>query len=171
MRSLSGYLSCWILLFPLACTNPFAPELTDSDPFGELLGDPTTIDGFYTRFQNAYIFRDTTLYGPLIHPEFVFTYRDFDRNVDVSWGRSLELITTHRLFLESNDIQLQWNNVVTSFVNPDKTQAQVIRRFNLSVVLSQADVIRTDGSANFVLERPDSTQVWQLIRWRDESDI
>jgi hypothetical protein len=170
MRVLGGIILVLVTI-PLACTNPFAPELTDSDPFGELLGDPTTIDGFYTRFQNAYIFRDTTLYGPLIHPEFVFTYRDFDRNVDVSWGRSLEIITTHRLFLESNDIQLQWNNVVTSFVNPDKTQAQIIRRFNLSVVLSQADVIRTDGSANFVLERPDSTQAWQLIRWRDESDI
>lgn len=153
-----------------SCVNPFAPELAEGDPFEELIGNPKTIDGFYTRFQNSYQFRDTTLYGPLVHPEFLFTYRDFDRNVDISWGRPIEMVTTNRLFLESEDIQLQWNNIVSSFVNTDKTEAQIIRRFNLTIVLSQSDVIRTDGSANFVLSRADSTVSWQLFRWRDESD-
>jgi hypothetical protein len=51
------------------------------------------------------------------------------------------------------------------------TEAQIIRRFDLIVSLEGSDVIRTDGSANFVLQRPDTLSPWQLIRWRDQSDL
>jgi hypothetical protein len=37
----------------LAACNPFAPALEEGDAFGNLLGDPTTIDGFFTNFQHA----------------------------------------------------------------------------------------------------------------------
>ncbi len=153
------------------CLNPFAPGLEDGDPFGDFLGDPTTIEGFFTRFQNAYQFRDTTLYGPLIHPNFTFTFRDEDNNVDVSWGRNDEMNSTYRLFINSSDIRIQWNNIISLETNFEQTQAQVLRRFDLTVVLEASDVIRTDGAVNFVMTRPDSTESWQLLSWRDESDL
>jgi hypothetical protein len=153
------------------CANPFAPGLEAGDPFDALLGDPRSLDGFYLRFQNAYQFRDTTLYGPLIDPEFMFTYRDFEQNVDISWGRPAELNSTWRLFNQSQDLQLQWNNLVSSSVNPEKTEAVLLRRFNLGVVLNAAENYRTDGVAGFILRREDSTMAWRLYRWRDESNL
>jgi len=154
-----------------ACVNPFTPGLADGDILDDILGNPTTIEGFYTRFQNAYQFRDTTLYGPLIHTNFLFTYRDADLNVDVTWGRTEDLNSTARLFASSRDIQLQWNNIITRFENADNTEAQVIRRFNLSVRLTDNQTFRTDGATHFRLIRTDSTQAWQLLSWRDESDL
>jgi hypothetical protein len=155
----------------LTCKNPFAPEYREGEPLENLLGNPMTIEGFYTRFQNAYRLRDTTLYGPLIHPEFTFTYRNLEQNVDVSWGRVEELMSTGRLFQYSREIDLTWNNSIVELTNGLGTEAQFIRRFDLIVSLDGSDVIRTDGSANFVLQRADTLQPWRLIRWRDQSDL
>lgn len=151
--------------------NPFAPSYKEGEGLENLLGNPLTIEGFYTRFQNAYRLRDTTLYGPLIHPAFTFTYRNFDQNVDVSWGRLQELLSTGNLFQFAREIDLTWNNEVVRLENGLGTEAQVIRRFDLIVSLQDSDVLRTDGSANFVLQRPDTLSPWQLIRWRDQSDL
>ncbi len=159
------------MLALISCTNPFAPKILEGDVLDDLLGDPTTIEGFYIRFQNAYQLRDTTLYGPLIHPNFTFTYRDPEQNVDITWGRSQEMSSTSRLFQSSRDIQLQWNNIITQFMNSERTQSQIIRRFNLVVVLDGSEIFRTDGSTNFVLTRADTTSTWQILSWRDESDI
>lgn len=153
------------------CTNPFAPKELKGDILLDFLGDPTTIEGFYTRFQNSYQLRDTTLYGPLIHPDFTFTYRDPEQNVDITWGRSQEMNTTSRLFQNSSNIQLQWNNIISQFMNPERTRTQIIRRFNLVIVLDGASIYRTDGSTNFVLTRPDTLSAWQILSWRDESEI
>lgn len=153
------------------CLNPFAPNVEKTNIFDELLGDPKTIEGFYTRFQNAYQLRDTTLYGPLIASDFNFVFRDYDRNIDVTWSRAEDLNSTYNLFVQSQDIQLQWNNIVIQSTNPEATQSQVIRRFNLVVVINSNDIVRTDGSANFLLTRPDSTQTWKLLQWRDESEL
>jgi len=154
-----------------SCINPFAPRVDESNLFDELLGNPKTIDGFYIRFQNAYQFRDTTLYGPLIDSDFSFIFRDYDRNLDVTWSRAEDLNSTYNLFVQSQDIQLSWNNIVLQSVNPDRTRAQIVRRFNLLVVINSNDIIRTDGSANFVLARADSTMPWKLLQWRDESEL
>ena len=164
----------WLLLLSgsaFSCTNPFAPRELKGDILDDILGNPATLEGFYTRFQNAYQLRDTTLYGPLIHREFTFTYRDPEQNVDISWGRAEEMNTTTRLFQRSRDIQLQWNNIISRFENADKTQSQVIRRFNLIIMLQGSEVYRTDGATNFILTRPDSASAWQIISWRDESEI
>lgn len=158
------------LLLTAGCWNPFAPGLEEGDGDG-LLGDPSTIEGFFTRFQNAYQLRDTTLYGPLIARDFVFTFRDYDNNVDISWGRNEEMSSTYRLFINSQDIRIRWNNILSQDINEDRTRSQVIRRFDLTVALEASDLIRTDGAVNFVLERPDSTENWQLRSWRDESDL
>ncbi len=168
-RNIALILCCGMAL--AACLNPFAPDVEKSDLFDELLGNPKTIDGFYLRFQNAYQLRDTTLYGPLIDPNFSFIFRDFDRNVDVTWSRSEDLNSTYNLFVQSQDIQLQWNNIVLQSTNTEGTRSQVVRRFNLLVVINSNDIIRTDGSANFILARADSTQPWKLLQWRDESEL
>ncbi len=169
--TLTLFLTALLAVIAAGCWNPFAPGIEDGDPFEELLGDPSTIEGFFTRFQNAYQLRDTTLYGPLIAPDFTFTFRDHDNNVDVSWGRNEEMSSTYRLFINARDIRIQWNNIISVEVNPAQTQSQVIRRFDLTVSLEASDLIRTDGAVNFVLTREDSTENWQLRSWRDESDI
>lgn len=170
-RSVRWFGVCVLLFAGAGCWNPFAPGVEEGDFFDNFLGDPTTVDGFFTRFQNAYQLRDTTLYGPLIAPNFTFTYRDYDNNVDISWGRTEEMSSTYRLFINSVDIRIQWNNIISQELNNDKTRGQVIRRFDLSVVLEGSDLIRTDGAVNFILDRPDSTEPWQLETWRDESDL
>lgn len=171
------------LLIVLACTvagciNPFAPGELEGDPIADLLGDPSTLEGFYTRFQKAYELRDTSLYGPLIHPEFTFTFRDDDRNVDITWSRSEEMNSAYNMFSQSYDISLRWNNIISSTTRQmndedDTSEIQeVIRRFNLTVMISPSEPpFRSDGSASFLLQRPHSNANWRLVSWRDESDI
>lgn len=151
--------------------NPFAPGLAEKALTQDPLGNQRTIDGFFTRFQNAYQLRDTTIYGPLIQPNFTFTYHDFNNNVDVSWGRDVEMTSTYNMFSQSEDIQLQWNDIVSEVEDSTSTRAQVVRRFNLAIILKNSDVLRTDGAANFLLSRSDSTQPWRLLFWRDESNF
>ncbi|MEX0681509.1 MAG: hypothetical protein WD097_09020 [Balneolales bacterium] len=159
------------LLLTGGCTNPFAPGELKGDPLDDLLGDPSTIEGFYTRFQKSYELRDTSLYGPLIHPDFIFTFRDAEHNVDITWGRSNEMTSTYNMFSLSYEITLRWNNITQKIINESQTDGQVIRRFNLTVVASPSEIYRTDGSASFRMTRQDSTSNWRLVSWRDESDI
>ncbi|MFO8028704.1 MAG: hypothetical protein R6U28_02475 [Cyclonatronaceae bacterium] len=164
-------------LLGTGCKNPFAPGELEGDPIADLLGDPSTIEGFYTRFQKAYELRDTSLYGPLIHPGFTFTFRDDERNVDITWSRSEEMNSTYNMFSQSYDISLRWNNIIDELPletngDPEAEAMLIIRRFNLTVVVSPSEPpFRSDGSASFVLQRPDENADWRLVSWRDESDI
>ncbi len=171
-----------LLLIPFlaaGCINPFAPGELEGDPIADLLGDPSTIEGFYTRFQKAYELRDTSLYGPLIHPQFTFTFRDYDRNVDITWSRSEEMNSAYNMFSQSYDISLRWNNIINMTPLQPGTDdmagyqaREIIRRFNLTVIISPSEPpLRSDGSASFVVTRPDSNANWRLVSWRDESDI
>ncbi|MCC5927511.1 MAG: hypothetical protein JJU41_13240 [Bacteroidetes bacterium] len=162
---------CISLVILCGCTNPFAPKILEGDILSDILGNPATVEGFYIRFQNAYQFRDTTLYGQLIHPDFIFSYRDQEQNVDINWGRAEEMNSTSRLFQNSRDIQLQWNNIIDRIDSPTELETRIVRRFNLTVLLDGADLFRTDGAAVFTLTRSDTTSNWRLIRWRDESDL
>ena len=157
-------------LLPFGC-NPFAPAFDPSDPFGDLLGDRTTIEGFFTNFRNAYELRDVSLYEPLLDSSFVFSWRDFDAQVDREWGFAQDLETTRRLFQSANLIRLQFNQIIAQDALVENVSTRVIRSFNLTITLEQGDVFRTDGNVNFLLQRPDSTAVWRLVRWRDESQL
>lgn len=159
------------LLISIGACNPFAPALEEGDPFGALLGDPRTVDGFFTNFQNAYELRDASLYEPLLDSAFVFIYYDFDAQVERQWGFPQELESTRRLFQNSSLIRLRWNQILSQDVNPPATEARVVRSFDLTVTLEGGDVFRTDGNVNFFLARSDSTLAWQLRRWRDESEL
>ncbi|GMQ81172.1 MAG: hypothetical protein BMS9Abin05_0603 [Rhodothermia bacterium] len=162
--------TAWVLSMFSSC-NPFAPALEEGDPFGGLIGDQTTIDGFFTNFRNAYELRDLSLYEPLLDSSFTFLWRDFDALVDREWGFAQDLETTRRLFQNSSLIRLQWNQIITQDNLVPQLEVRVVRSFNLTVTLEQGDVFRTDGNVNFNLVRKDSTAVWRLRRWRDESEL
>jgi hypothetical protein len=158
------------LLFLAAC-NPFAPALEEGNPFGDLLGDPKTIEGFFTNFQNAYELRDLSLYEPLLDSAFLFIWHDFDAQVDREWGFSQELESTRRLFQNASLIRLQWNQILTQDLTNENRDARVIRPFNLTITLETGDVFRGDGNVNFMLVRADTSEAWKLRRWRDESEF
>lgn len=164
------FIHCTIIFF--AC-NPFAPGLdSSSDETVSILGDPKEVDGIFKNFQYAYVFRDTTIYGQLFSGEFTFLYRDYDRGgVDVTWGRDEEMRTTYGLFQNVQRLELVWNNISSSSINADSTQAMVVRNFNLTVTFNPSDIIRVDGYANLTLERGHKQDPWMIVRWRDESNF
>jgi hypothetical protein len=155
----------------LASCNPFAPSLEEGDPFGDVFGDPTTVGGFFKNFQAAYELRDISIYEPLLDSAFVFEYRDLDAQLDRQWGFAQELETTRRLFQNSNLVRLQWNQILVQDVTDEDRRARIIRSFNLTVALEGGDVLRGDGNVNFRLVRSDSAAAWQLIQWKDESEL
>jgi hypothetical protein len=150
-----------------ACINPFAPGRDDSP--AESNCDPQTIDGMFLCFQTAYTFRDTTAYGQLLDPSFVFIYRNYDLGIDVTWGRDEEMRTTYGLFQNAQKLDLIWNNILSA--TAESTQVNVVRGFNLSVVYNPADIDRIDGYANITFQRTRITDPWKIIRWRDESNF
>ena len=151
--------------------NPFAPTLEEGNPFADLFGDPTTISGFFTNFRTAYELRDITLYESLLDSAFVFTYRDFESQIDRQWGFAQDLEGTRRLFQGTSLIRLQWNQVLAQDVFDNQTQARIIRSFNLTVAVEGGEVFRGDGNVNFLLTRSDTTASWQLVSWFDESEF
>jgi hypothetical protein len=152
------------------CKNPFAPAFDESiGSSSSTISDLKTVDGVFQNFQYAYTFRDTLIYGELISHDFIFTYRDYDQNFDVSWGRDEEMKTTYGLFKNSQRLDLIWNNVILS--TEDSLSANVLRSFNLTVTFNPTDIIRLDGRVNLSLRRNLSTQKWEITRWLDESNF
>jgi len=160
-----------LTIFLNAC-NPFAPALEEGDPLSTLLGNPQTIEGFFTRFQSAYELRDISLYEPLLDSAFVFSYYDFNAQIERQWGFTQDLTITRRLFESASLIRLQWNHVIAQDTTHAGLQVRVIRSFSLTIALqNNVDVFRGDGNVNFLLIRPDTSQAWKLLRWRDESTL
>lgn len=161
--------SCMILLvLNLTCTkNPFAPGL-DTSP-AQASCDPTSVEGVFQCLQVAYTFRDTSTYAPLLDPSFVFVWRDYDNNIDVTWGRDTELRTTFGLFQNAQRLDLIWNNITSA--STDSTRVTIVRGFNLTVTFNPSDIQRVDGYANLTFDRPTVTSPWKITRWRDESNF
>lgn len=151
--------------------NPFAPALDEGDPFGDLLGDPKEVEGFFTNFRNAYELRDISLYEPLLDSAFVFVYRDPEEQIDRQWGFPQDLESTRRLFENADLIRLQWNQVISQDTLAEGLQQRIVRSFNLTISLITGEAFVGGGNVNFLLVRPDSTGAWRLLRWRDESEF
>jgi hypothetical protein len=149
------------------CLNPFAPGRDDTP--SESACDPNTIDGIFQCFQSSYSYRDTTLYGQLLDPDFVFVYRNYDLGIDITWGRDDEMRTTYGLFQNTQRIDLIWNNIISS--TADSTTVNVVRGFNLTIVFNPSDVERIDGYANLTFARSRVSDPWKILRWRDESNF
>jgi hypothetical protein len=165
-RRLPLYSALLVLLCAGGCINPFAPRL-DTSPLDEAL-DPRTVPGVFRKFQKAYSNRDTTSYGELLDSRFTFVYRDYEQQIDVSWGRDEELRATYGMFQSAQRIDLIWNDIVST--TEDSTQLNVIRSFTLTVMLNPTDILTAAGIANVTLERKHSTDPWKMIAWRDESN-
>lgn len=159
-------------LISIGCDNPFAPAL-DNTPSGSnsILGDQTTIEGVYQNFKQAYAFRDTTIYGQLLAPNFIFVYRDYGKGVDVFWGRDEDLRITHGLFQNVQRLDLVWNTIIASTIDTDSLRVSLTRNFNLTVTFTASDVVRVEGYANWTMERATIGDVWKITRWRDESNF
>lgn len=159
------------LIFFCGACNPFAPAIGEGDPFGDLLGDPKTVEGYFTNFRNAYELRDVSLYESLIDSSFIFIYTDFDTGIEREWGFGQEIESTRRLFESTVEVQLQWKQIISRQEYDEGTRAVAVRGFNLAVGLNNGEIYRGDGNVNFLLARADTTRAWRLIRWRDESEL
>ncbi len=159
-----------LLLF--GSCNPFAPGLDESlDQGSTLVGDATTIDGVFQNMKYAYTFCDTTIYGQLLNSDFVFVYEDYDRGVEVTWGRDEDMQTTRGLFQNVQRLDLVWNNIISLSTDSLSKQASVSRNFNLTVTFNPSDIIRVDGYATLGLARSDAQKPWQIVLWRDQSNF
>ncbi len=149
------------------CTNPFAPKLDNSlGSEGSLISDLQTIDGVFQNLQYSYTFKDTTIYSELLNTDFTFAYRDYDKEVDVAWGREDEMRITNSLFNNSERLDLVWNNIVA--ITGDSTN--IVRSFNLTITFNPTDVIFVDGKVNLQLEKSENNK-WQIVTWIDESNF
>ncbi len=152
------------------CKNPFAPSLeTNPDENGSTLSDLKSVDGIFKNFQYAYVFKDTTIYGRLIAEDFLFTYRDYDQGIDVSWGRDEEMKTTYGLFQNSQRLEVIWNNEVLNA--QDSLNATIIRTFNLTITFNPTDIIVINGRVNLSLRKNPVFGTWAIVRWIDESNF
>lgn len=159
------------MLLLVSC-NPFAPGLDMSpDQSSSFLGDLTTVDGVFQNIKYAYTFRDTSIYGQLLNGDFTFVFRDYDRGVDVTWGRDEDVRTTQGLFQNSQRLDLVWNNIFSLSVDSANTRVSVSRNFNLTVTFNPGDINPLSGYVNLTLARTDARQAWQIIRWKDESNF
>lgn len=164
-------LAATFVVISLAC-NPFAPGLdTTGEGEASLLGDRTTVEGIFQNVRYAYTFRDTTIYGQLMAGDFTFVYRDYDRGVDVTWGRDEDLRATYELFRNVQRLDLVWNNIIAVSTDSTNSQSSVSRNFNLTVMFNPSDIIRVDGYVNLSLARANSQQPWRIVRWKDESNF
>jgi len=149
--------------------NPFAPEY---DPTGfddiDLLGDLTTIDGYFTRFKNAYELRDTLFYGELFAGDFLFEYWDAEQNQNISWDRATEMSTSYNLFQSVQQINLDWNYME---LDTTDTEAAIVRNFNLTIVEDEQNVYVGTGRARFRLRRDQPGDSWKAFYWFDDSDF
>ncbi len=166
------YIATLLVLLLLAACNPFAPSFDDSPLGGDsILGDQRTVEGVFQNIKYAYTFKDTTIYGQMIASDYVYVFRDYERVVDVSWGRDEEMRITSELFRNVQRIDLVWNNIIAESADSTNTRASVSRNFNLTVTFSTSDIIRVDGYVTLSLVRFAAADPWMLARWRDESNF
>ncbi len=159
----------------IGCDNPFAPNI-DYNHGNSTSGiaDLTHIDGIFTNIAYAYTFKDTLIYGQTLNQDFTFTYRDYDLEHDVSWGRQEELRITENMFQNSEQLSLVWNKIISVTVDTlTKDTTQMIRGFNLSVVFNPSDVLRIDGRVNltFQVDSSGSQKKYSILKWIDESNF
>ena len=161
-------LFCILAMYLSAC-NPFAPAIdTGSSEDAPLISDRRTVEGVFQNIRYAYTFKDTTIYGQLLSHDFTFTYRDYDKLRDISWGRDDEMITTARLFENAMTLNLVWNNIVG--YSGDSLRTIVTRSFNLTVSFNPSDVIRVDGRVSLDMRRAVGDAPWMIVQWKDESN-
>ncbi len=152
------------------CTNPFAPKLEPQlRPSLTTLGDQRTIAGVFQNIQYAYTYRDTLIYGNLLHPDFQFRYYNVERATDVTFNRDEEIRTTYNIFKGADLIDLQWNDILSQ--EGDSLLVDITRSYTMKFGIKASDVIRIDGRATLRLIRNSPDDVWLIRSWRDDSNF
>jgi hypothetical protein len=163
----------WGLLLAVVFSgcNPFAPAFDESiDESSSLLSDARTYEGVFENIKYAYTFRDTTVYSKLLAGNFRFCYTDYDRGMEVSWGRDEEMRITYQLFQNVQRLDVVWNQIKDISVDSANTAMNISRSFTLTVTFNPSDVIRAEGYAALQLSRSTNTEPWKIVQWRDESN-
>lgn len=150
----------------IAC-NPFAPELDKDEYEGTFSGNQKTIEGVFQKWRYAYNFKDTLIYGQLIHPNFIFEYMDYEQQIQKTWNRESDLRSTNNLFKNSSYINLTWNEDMIEY--GDSLSKEALRSFNLQISFPNS-ITRLYGRANISLQRISTDEDWQIIRWVDQSN-
>ncbi len=149
----------------ISCFNPFSPGIDNSQSNENIISDQKTIEGVFQNFKYAYTFRDTSIYGGTLAPDFVFSYFDFDLGVNVSWDRATDMRSTDGLFTNTQDLRLIWNNIV--FQEGDSLLVDVKRGFNLTITFNPNDVINFYGFVDMNLARSSVEEKWKIKSWKD----
>lgn len=158
---------CLIMISAYSCVNPFAPGIdVNIGKNNSIISDQRTVDGIFQNLQYAYSFKDTLIYGQVLDKNFSFSFRDYDRAVDVSWGRDDEMRVTYGLFQNTQRLDLVWNNIVS--ISADSTG--IVRSFNLTITFDPTDIVYVEGRVNLTLLK-DTDKKWKLLRWIDESNF
>ncbi len=150
---------------PLGCFNPFSPSLDNSESTENIISDQKTIEGVFQNFKYAYTFKDTSIYGGTLSPDFVFSYFDYDLGVEVSWDRATDMRTTEGLFTNTQELRLIWNNIV--YQEGDSLLVDIKRGFNLSIYFNPNDVINFYGFVDMNLARNSVEDKWRIRSWKD----
>jgi hypothetical protein len=163
------YLSfIFLIAFFVSCTNPFAPGIKDRENMSDILGDQKTVDGVFANFKYSYLFKDTLVYGKLLANDFTFVYKNPESpDLNKSWGRSEDMISTNNLFKGTQNLNLIWDDVLIAV--GDSTAQDISRGFTLSVTFSEQDKVYLYGKVIFRLEREKAEEVWKIKKWIDES--
>lgn len=149
----------------IGCFNPFSPSLDTSTSEENIISDQKTIEGVFQNFKYAYTFKDTSIYGQTLDPEFVFSYFDYEVGVNVSWDRATDMRTTEGLFANSQELRLIWNNII--YQEGDSLLVDVKRSFNLSITFNPNDIINFNGFVDMQLRRPTVNDKWKIRTWKD----
>lgn len=152
-----------------SCTNPFAPALKKESGESFSLGDQSTVEGVFKNFSYAYKFKDTLLYGKLLHNDFTFTYTNYDKNIDPTWTRAEDMVATARMFNVAQDLNLVWNDII--YTRGDSLFVDVSRSFTLTITFAPTDIVTVFGKAIFYLRRDSDKDDWKIFKWRDESNF
>ncbi len=154
-----------LLLFISSCFNPFNPGVDNSTSTENIISDQKTIEGVFQNFKYAYTFKDTSIYGGLLAPDFVFSYFDYDLGVDVSWDRATDMRTTEGLFINTQELRLVWNNIV--YQEGDSLLVDVKRGFNLTITFNPNDILNFYGFVDMNLSRGSVNDKWKIKSWKD----
>src|SRR5579872_5296171 len=162
MKALGMIMAAGMIAGIISC-NPFSPAIDSNISQTGVSAD--SVNGFFEIFREAYQFKDTTIYGKLLAPSFIFSYRNYDRGLDLEWGRDEDMQTTGLLFASSESLDLLWGDILDS--SGTDTIYDVTRAFSLDVTFNPDDIEHVDGRAIFTLTRTTKNDPWQAIRWRD----
>jgi len=155
----------FLFLLFIGCDNPFAPKYgTQTDNFDKILPQ-TKVENIFYNIRYAYLLKDTTVYSSLLDDDFVFTYRDYEKNIEINWNKQEELRITNNLFQNTKELNLIWNDIVA--ISEDSSS--VIRNFQLSIRFNTEDFVRIDGKVKFVLRKKNN--LWYIYQWYDDTNF